>query len=583
MKIDKINSILAGIPKKDLFRLFIDMKRQNEGEYAFDLKGADNNQGEKGYKAAMCSAFGRMFSTLGKPLDADELDAFHTVCVNNVNNMGESKLIYPSAVYDIKKSSINDEILKEWDEDHLIINQDEITKESKKDVTKYVASVISFDRHYLKTRNPKYWTFDEKGSNAKERINELLSAYYTNMDKEKDNDNKLSIIVSLIRKLEVAHFYRDGNQRTLVFVILNKLLLENDFPLCILDNPYVFDGYKTINDLVKQVKKGFQNVQSLKDKARDNDIKIKSVEDLISENGYFHYSEHDEKKLQELQSQRVATEKTLLEEYIQFCKKNNFNINMYDFKFFADNFNDSNKLHKAIKKNALNFVSYYLSEGVNPFIKDASGKTAFHAAAEIDDLSILKLMTKNKDINLDKLYDSNGNTVEDYAIAKYFSTNNQINFRLIFSEETINTISFLEKVADVICKMDFSGYRPYVALTNFLDNVVIKQHTKKSIAQHMFDYLYNKKTLTKDLGVCLCSNGASTHQKYNSFDALLRNTLDKVALGLRCDRSEQQSQPNLLSTSSNSIGFFSSEKSAKNVIAIDNEKPNESFVEFKPS
>lgn len=91
-------------------------------------------------------------------------------------------------------------------------------------------------------------------------VDKLIAEYYANLDQAQDNpEEKLLAIVRFIRKIEIAHPFVDYNQRLFVFIVLNKLLLENGFLPVILRSPYIFDGYFSAKELVSEVKLGFQN------------------------------------------------------------------------------------------------------------------------------------------------------------------------------------------------------------------------------------------------------------------------------------------------------------------------------------
>lgn len=87
-------------------------------------------------------------------------------------------------------------------------------------------------------------------------INDWFDKYYKAIADAKDDNDKLTAIVSLCKTLEIAHFFADANQRTIVFVLLNKLLIENGFSPTVVDDPYIFDGYKSKKELVAEVIKG---------------------------------------------------------------------------------------------------------------------------------------------------------------------------------------------------------------------------------------------------------------------------------------------------------------------------------------
>lgn len=62
---------------------------------------------------------------------------------------------------------------------------------------------------------------------------------------------KLQAICKFLATLERVHPFNDGNCRT-VYLLLQKLLTDNRFPLTILDNPNTFDGF-SVNELVEDV------------------------------------------------------------------------------------------------------------------------------------------------------------------------------------------------------------------------------------------------------------------------------------------------------------------------------------------
>ena len=87
----------------------------------------------------------------------------------------------------------------------------------------------------------------------------LFNHYQESITKAKTLNGKLSAIAELLRMLEVAHIFPDGNQRTYASLLLNKLLLENDIPPVILDKPEMFDGYYTVATMAAMIEKGIYN------------------------------------------------------------------------------------------------------------------------------------------------------------------------------------------------------------------------------------------------------------------------------------------------------------------------------------
>ena len=94
---------------------------------------------------------------------------------------------------------------------------------------------------YIKDIQPNY---------TKKRYEEDLQAA------GEDETKKLEAIARFCRALEVLHAFPDGNQRTIAFIFLNKLLLMNGFSPTILPNPYCFDGGYMVSEIVMDIKRG---------------------------------------------------------------------------------------------------------------------------------------------------------------------------------------------------------------------------------------------------------------------------------------------------------------------------------------
>lgn len=89
-------------------------------------------------------------------------------------------------------------------------------------------------------------------------VEKAIQAYRSEIASARSDDLRLKAIVRFVRRLEVTHPFADCNQRAFTFVLLNRLLIENDFVPSIVKNPYAFDGFYTVNQLVAMVKDGFE-------------------------------------------------------------------------------------------------------------------------------------------------------------------------------------------------------------------------------------------------------------------------------------------------------------------------------------
>jgi hypothetical protein len=94
----------------------------------------------------------------------------------------------------------------------------------------YYTRIAAIKKHYAKPQNRSRGTTDKP-------------------------DEILTAIVRLAQDLDQMHLFFDGNIRTVAFLVLNKLLIENEMKPAILDEPNVFD-MKSTAELVAAVKAG---------------------------------------------------------------------------------------------------------------------------------------------------------------------------------------------------------------------------------------------------------------------------------------------------------------------------------------
>lgn len=107
-----------------------------------------------------------------------------------------------------------------------------------------------------------------------------------------DQEEKLYFIIDIIKRLDRLHPFVDGNIRVFVTVLLNHLLMLNDFYPAIFEEPSIFDGYTT-SEIVVEVKKGQELVQQLIESpesrvfghsiADENEENISTICELMSE------------------------------------------------------------------------------------------------------------------------------------------------------------------------------------------------------------------------------------------------------------------------------------------------------------
>jgi hypothetical protein len=87
----------------------------------------------------------------------------------------------------------------------------------------------------------------KKTNNAVTRFMQyLLTRYERQMSQGTNIDEKLEIIIKFIQDCEQLHPFVDGNCRVFCMLILNLLLMQNNMPPVILNNPNQFDGFSRV-------------------------------------------------------------------------------------------------------------------------------------------------------------------------------------------------------------------------------------------------------------------------------------------------------------------------------------------------
>ncbi len=91
------------------------------------------------------------------------------------------------------------------------------------------------------------------------KLEPLINHYYKSISLTTTLNGRLEAIAELLRAFEVGHFFPDGNQRTYAFLLLTKLLIENGIPPAILEDPTMFDGYMTVQNMALSLRQGVFN------------------------------------------------------------------------------------------------------------------------------------------------------------------------------------------------------------------------------------------------------------------------------------------------------------------------------------
>ncbi|MCS5711875.1 Fic family protein [Candidatus Berkiella aquae] len=137
----------------------------------------------------------------------------------------------------------------------------------------------------------------------------ILRRYHKLITLCHDGEQKLRIIIETIQQLEQLHPFKDGNCRLFVMIMLNKLLIENGFPPCMLHDPNCFDAF-TVDELTLEVIKGMQTFQAYT-QGLVNDLDSHSLGQSTQLNDYFVGIHQQLKKALEAHFLSSQAEKTL--------------------------------------------------------------------------------------------------------------------------------------------------------------------------------------------------------------------------------------------------------------------------------
>ncbi len=209
------------------------------GEFAFE--------NECGYLEGMMDGFALMLSTLDQPLDADLYLRLHDIC---------TEWVYTRGTHDVRGTDAR-----------FIPGYRVHTNPARTSYPR--AGNFSVDglaelRARLESEGGSPWLRIEdaevvceirSADQCRARVNTIFAAYATAMSTAGNEDARLAAMVRCCQDLDQSHVFYDANLRVAVFLVLPRLLILNDLPLTIFDDPNVFDGHSTA-ELVRLIKDG---------------------------------------------------------------------------------------------------------------------------------------------------------------------------------------------------------------------------------------------------------------------------------------------------------------------------------------
>lgn len=251
---------LARFPKDQVWRLLLDGKHhEGRGKYGFE--------NERGYMGAMTRAFAQMLGTVGQPLTPAMYEQLHQTAVGGVLDR-HGGAMDPNYRQDPHTGAGFGLDMENWSP----AGHAEMVLKHRGRPNDPVGSMMVQHPDKMIKRSPDGQTVNKgqaflvRGMRSRDqalalaqdvidRYQGAIAAANLPGHAPTADDEKLTAIAQICQDLDQMHLFADGNIRTVVFLVLNKLLLEQGFLPVIMDEPNVFDG-KSIAELKTFIAQG---------------------------------------------------------------------------------------------------------------------------------------------------------------------------------------------------------------------------------------------------------------------------------------------------------------------------------------
>jgi hypothetical protein len=99
---------------------------------------------------------------------------------------------------------------------------------------------------------------------SRDKMREFLTGYREGIRQAGDDpDAKLRVIADTAQKLYRSHLFDDGNTRTMLFSVMNRMLLDNGLSPTILNEPKTAGGF-SLDEFIGQIREGQERFRQLK-------------------------------------------------------------------------------------------------------------------------------------------------------------------------------------------------------------------------------------------------------------------------------------------------------------------------------
>ncbi len=277
MTID-VEEVFAALPNEAYWKLLIDY------EYWIDNDASIfDKQDSPGYIKRVSKAFLYLLETMDEPVTCDFILKLHDMAYNDQNK---------------KYLGFKPHVLFGFDGDAVTFDGlMELTDKIKSGTPNglrltYSQEVNNYHERYaidLQQLNPheifanlksEIWPhlFIERQSLNSEielELENLLTQYHESIQQANTSKEQLKCIATLIRDLHQYHPFGDGNGRTFIFLLLNKLLINNDLSPTAVESPKRFSGY-SISELIMEIERGQSNFRELCTNEQEKQISLQA-------------------------------------------------------------------------------------------------------------------------------------------------------------------------------------------------------------------------------------------------------------------------------------------------------------------
>jgi hypothetical protein len=232
-----------------------------------DKSNWDLEQYNQGSLSGLHRSFEHMLSTRDRELTGDYLEELQRIGTENSFALELQDTFKQSAI----DMGIVDELLEQTrlpqgfrdGDTNLKLERGSVTEGGMKELqvlqqdSRYQLIVTSNDNIELRFQS---MTQDE----CRARANTILDTYQQEIQNAQTDNDKRHVIGKSVQDLYRSHLFKDGNTRTIVVNLMNRMLLDNKLGPCALKDPKAA-GASSLDEFVEHIRKGQENFQQLRD------------------------------------------------------------------------------------------------------------------------------------------------------------------------------------------------------------------------------------------------------------------------------------------------------------------------------